>query len=202
MDTRLTVLGSDEAKAMFAEIGKQAPFALALTLNGLANGTQQETRREVRERFTLRRPDFVLNTIYRKPGEDVATKSKPEAGVRIDDRRDFLAKFEAGGVKQNTDGHRIAIPVDVRRNKNEIITTANRPKALLAKPRIALVGNIIRQAIGRGRAATTRVLYMLKPSVKIPDRLSMRENAEKVLSNDFDRIAGDAIDRALNTARK
>jgi len=201
MDAKIDVLGTDEARAMFAEIGRQAPFATALTLNGLANGTQKETREDVRARFRLRRPDFVLNTIFRKPGEDMATKTSLHAAVRVDDRRDFLAKFETGGEKAGTQGHRIAIPIDVRTNKADIITKANRPSAVLKKPRVSLVGSIIRQAVGRGKSLSSKLLYVLKPSVRIPDKLDMREAAQTVTDREFATIAGNAIDRAMASAK-
>lgn len=205
---QVTESGAIETERSFAELGRQMPFARMTTLNGLANGTQSMTKDEVRNRFTLRRPDFILNTIYRKPGEDFATKTSPTAAVRINNdttskgyRKDFLAKFETGGTKSG-DGHRIAIPIDVRRNKNEIVTQANRPKQVLRKPKVRLFRTVIVQAIGRAKSATNRLLYILKPSVTIPDRLSMRENAERVVERDFDRIASDAVDRALRTAFK
>jgi len=201
MNPTVDVIGTVEAAAMFAEVGRQLPFAAAQTLNGLANGTQALTRDDVRGDFVLRKPTFILNTIYRKPGEDFANKSNLLAAVRVDDRRDLLAKFETGGTKQNPD-HRIAIPLAVRRNKRDIVTAANRPAALLQKPRVAIVRNVIRQTIGKGRAAATRVLYLLRPSVTIPDKLNMRENAETIATRDFERIAGAAIDKALATARR
>lgn len=201
-DEAIQVFGNDEARALFAELGRQAPFAASLTLNGLANSSQALTKEQVKQRFILRRPTFVLNTIYRKRGEDFATKKALNAAVRVDDRRDFLAKFETGGTKGGVSGHRIGIPIDVRRNKNDIITTANKPRNLLLKPKVSLFGSVIRQSVGRGRNAASKLLYILKRSVKIPDRLDMRENAETAVRNDFDRIAGEAIDRALATARK
>lgn len=201
MIDRIEVLGEEAARRMFDEIGRQGPFALSRTLNALANKTQQTVQNQLGERFTLRRPDFVKRTIYRKPGQDFATKSKLEAAVRVHPDRNFLAKFEDGGTKTSTSGSRLAVPIEVRRNKNEVITKANRPKALLNKPKVFKKGKLILQQVGRAKAAVTRVLYVLTRSVTIAPRLHMADTAKRVTEQDFARIAEAEIEHALRSAR-
>jgi hypothetical protein len=198
---RIEVLGEEAARRMFDEIGRQGPFALSRTLNALANKTQQTVQNQLGERFTLRRPDFVKRTIYRKPGQDFATKSKLEAAVRVHPDRNFLAKFEDGGTKTSTSGSRLAVPIEVRRNKNEVITKANRPKALLNKPKVFKKGKLILQQVGRAKAAVTRVLYVLTRSVTIAPKLHMADTAKRVTEQDFARIAEAEIEHALRSAR-
>lgn len=201
MIDRIDVLGAPEAKRMFDEVGRQGPFALSRTLNALANATQKTVQNELGERFTLRRPDFVKRTIYRKPGEDFATKSKLEAAVRVHPDRNFLAKFEEGGTKTPRDGRVIAIPVDVRRNKSDIVAKANRPRELLKKPKVRILRDVIVQRMGRAKSAYSRVLYVLKRSVSIEPRLHMADTAKQVTEQNFDRIASDEIENALRSAR-
>ena len=201
MIDRIEVLGEEAARRMFDEIGRQGPFALSRTLNALANKTQQTVQNQLGERFTLRRPDFVKRTIYRKPGQDFATKSKLEAAVRVHPDRNFLAKFEDGGTKTSTSGSRLAVPIEVRRNKNEVITKANRPKALLNKPKVFKKGKLILQQVGRAKAAVTRVLYVLTRSVTIAPKLHMADTAKRVTEQDFARIAEAEIEHALRSAR-
>lgn len=202
VDGAVQVIGVDLAAQMFRDIGDQALFAQAQTLNGLANTTQAVVRDSLDEWATLRRPEFVRNTIYRKPVEDFATKARLQAGVRVHPERNFLAKFEAGGEKTGRDGHRIAIPIDVRRNKNEVVTAANRPRKLLTKKGVALADGVIVQRIKQGAARVTRLLYLLKDSVRIAPKLRMAEHAQDVARLDFVPIASEAIDRALSTARR
>lgn len=201
MQTAIEVFGDKEVAAQFEELGRQLPFAQSTTLNGLANATQAKVQDGLPSRFNLRRAEFIRRTVYRKPGEDFATKSRLEAGVRINPERDFLAKFEEGGEKTSRNGGRVAVPVDVRRNKNDIVSKANRPRVLLTKPKVALLRDVIVQRVGRGRKAATRLLYVLKKSVRIPQRLGMAETARSVADTQTDAIAGAAIDKALRTAR-
>lgn len=201
MIERVDIMGDAEARRMFDEIGRQAPFAVSRTLNALANETQRTVQNQLGERFTLRRPDFVKRTIYRQPGEDSATKTKLEAAVRVHPDRNFLAKFEDGGEKTAKQGRMIAIPVDVRRNKSDIVTKANRPRELLRKPKVRIRNDAIVQRMGRAKAAVSRVLYVLKRSVSIEPRLHMADTAKDVVEQQFDRIATEQIEYALKTAK-
>ena len=201
MIERVDIMGDAEARRMFDEIGRQAPFAVSRTLNALANETQRTVQNQLGERFTLRRPDFVKRTIYRQPGEDSATKTKLESAVRVHPDRNFLAKFEDGGEKTAKQGRMIAIPVDVRRNKSDIVTKANRPRELLRKPKVRIRNDAIVQRMGRAKAAVSRVLYVLKRSVSIEPRLHMADTAKDVVEQQFDRIATEQIEYALKTAK-
>lgn len=201
MRTELIVVGDKELARTLTEIGKQAPFALSLTLNRLANVAQKDVQNSLSSRFQLRRAQFVRNTIYRKPGEDTATKTKLEAGVRVDDRRNFLAKFEEGGRKTSIDGGRIAIPIAARRNKAEVITKANRPRAILNKKGYRIANDLIVQTVGRGKAAALRVWYKLVKDVPIRPRLEMAKTSQKAVDREWVRIANEAIDQAIRTAK-
>jgi hypothetical protein len=197
----LQLVGRADVERALQGLGRQLPFARAQLLNQLANAAQAETRKHVEARFTLRRRDFVLRTIYRKPGEDFATKAVGLAAVRINEERDFLAKFEEGGIKRPREGRSVAIPVDARRNKSDIVTPANRPRAILQRPRFTRTETRIVQRVGRGKAARQRVWYVLKRFVRIPARLGMVDAARRSTARDFDRLAAAAIDQALRTAR-
>lgn len=201
----IDVRGDREVMAMFEGIGQQMPFALANTLNGCANETQRDTRVGLEDgRMILRRPTFVKNTIYRKPGEDFAKKTHLVAAVRVDDRpgRDFLAKFEDGGEKEGRNGHRVAIPIDPKRNKREVIPLGERPRVILnLKSRVWISNNVIRQRVGRGLRAEVRSRYLLVRSVRVPKLLGLADAALRVMQHDFIGIAGEQIDRALATAR-
>lgn len=163
-----------------ANFGDRARFAASVGLNRTANEVQDGIRAGLPSHFTLRREAFVKNTIYRKPGEDFASKTKLTAGVRINEERNFLAKFEAGGLKEPTGGRRfLAIPVDVKRNKADIVTKANSIRALLASGKAFLKNGRVWLKTGRG-GKQLKLAYVLKPSVKIDPDLRFVETGTRI----------------------
>lgn len=209
MKTEIDVLGTDIAREMFEEIGRQAPFAQALTLTNLAKRTHEKKRAELDTIFTLRKAPFIKSTIRRT----VALKSRLEASVYIDPdpKKDFLAKFEDGGPKQPRGTH-IAVPLpDVKRSaKSGVIVAKMRPKALLENPKakkirtpngvfIVLERNASKkQGLGR----RTEFLYELRPRVMIRPELKLAATAYLVTEQEFEKFADAAIERALATAKK
>ncbi len=206
---RLTIHGDVAVRQQLQAIGRQAPYALSVALNNTANAVQSAVRDSLSDRFTLRRKTFVENTIYRQSGVDWATKTKPQATVRVRDTPDskgrvpdFLAQHEDGGTKTPRDGRSIAIPLPgARRNKGDIVTVANRPRALLAKKQAFRKDDLLLKRTGRGKRAKLTALFVFKRSVRIRPRLGMEATAERVVPDVWERIAGAAIDRALATAK-
>lgn len=202
MNVRIT--GQADVKKMLQEIGRQAPYALSVALNSTANAVQQEIRKTLPTSFSMRKPEFISRTIYRKPGEDFATKAKTSAAVRVNDdpKRDHLAKFEEGGDKRPTSGSAVAIPLPgVRRNKSDVITTANRPKALKGKKGIVRLGNVIFKSTGRGKGKRLTALYLLKRSVRIRPVLHFDATARTVIDREWKQHAEAAVAKALATAK-
>ena len=199
---------------------KQYPFAASTALNALANAGQRAQREVTQREFTLRQATFILNTIKRLPGEDFATKQKLSAGYRIDPRRDFLAKFEAGGEKHAIQGKAyVAVPLpDLRRTKKGLVPRnlypaafkpyADQPSGItLGQQRTFIVptkkGNrVLLQRFGgsRGRKGL-RALYLFVPSVHIDPILHFQRTAEAVARSSWPRLFAEALDNALRTAR-
>jgi hypothetical protein len=207
MNIDIQIKNAEPVIQALSKIGEQAPFAMALTLNDTANAAQTAIRNGLSARFTLRRKDFILNTIYRQKGVDFATKRELSAAVRVNSERDVLAKFEDGGQKTPLVGRNVAIPLPgVKRNKNDIVTKANRPAGLIGKPGVARIetkaGTFLVQTKrgGRGMGARTEFLYQLKPSVPIKPVLSFVKTANDEVDRVFVRLALAAIDYALATA--
>ena len=169
-----------QVEAAIKAAGSKALFGASVGLNRTANEVQDGIRASLPGHFTLRRAEFVKQTIYRKPGEDFASKTKLQAGVRIREDRNFLAKFEAGGIKAPTEGRRfLAIPVGVKRNKNDIVTKANSIKALLASGKAFLKNGKVWLKTGRG-GKILKLAYVLKPNVKIAPDLKFVETGTKI----------------------
>lgn len=204
MNIQITV-DPTEALTYLQTLSRQLPFATSKALNVSANRAQQAIRANVQKHFTLRRPQFVLNTI-KINSADRATKTKLDVTIRVDPERDFLAKFEAGGIKQAREGKSIAIPQDVRRNKADIIPKAQRPRALLAsrrgqKGRVFATPRAILEMVGRAAQRTTRTLYLLKAQVRIPKRLGFEPAVVETVQRHWVKDMTDAFEFAERTAR-
>ncbi len=175
----IQITGDREASDLLKIVAKQAKYFTSVALNEAANAGQAAGKAAVSKPFTLRRADFIRNTIVRVPGQDFATKSKLSGAVRIDDRvdskgrkRDYLAKFVAGGQKRPISGNSLAVPVNAPRNASGIITNANRPAALKGKKGYERITtdrgkDLLVRFTGRGRGQRVIVLYSLKKSVPI-----------------------------------
>jgi hypothetical protein len=106
----------------------QYPYIVARALNDCAKAFQEEERGVISSDFTIRRP-WVLQGV-KINREDFATKQKLEVRVHIDQDHDFLNKFEEGGTRTPRAGsHSLAVPINVRRTKAQIISKNQRPKS-------------------------------------------------------------------------
>jgi hypothetical protein len=131
----------------------QLPYAISLAVNETAKAAQREVRAHIRQAFTLRRPQFVLNTVKIEK-YDFANKRNPTVfRLKIDDqvyknsrRRDFLAKFEEAGEKTATDdvAFPIAIPTkELRPSFRELVRPRFYPGNLRLAPKRVGAGEII-----------------------------------------------------------
>lgn len=102
-DIHMTIDAKD-AIAAFADLERQMPFVVSVALNASKNHVQDALRAGIEQRFTIapQRRRFMLRLIKRTK-EDMATKTKLEARVRIagpegaEGRGVLLARHEAGG---------------------------------------------------------------------------------------------------------
>lgn len=211
MTVSITITGTPEVRKMLQDIGKQAPFALAVGLNGVANDVQKEIQESLASRFTLRRADFMKRTIYRDRATDFATKTNPHAIVRINPARDFLAQHEGGGRKQPSKSKNLTIPLSaVRPNPMQVVPSRLRPRALRGTDQVRKVTTpagtfLVRNRPGRGRAGLvgwrTEFLYKLKADVPLRPRLGFQQTAQRVIDASWDRHLMSGIERALRSAR-
>ncbi len=198
---------------------RQVPFAASKALNDTIKQIQAAERAQIEKTFTLRRKQFVLRTV-KINRQDFANKRNLRATVRIDPTRDFLAKFERGGVKRPHSGRSIAVPIDVKRGKTGVGSRRLRPKALALRAHHTAGGKTqyrgekrtflvergafrgIFQRVGRRRRSSIRLLYSLVTSVRIPASLRFERTARRVatperLQANFHR----AFEFAMRTAR-
>lgn len=180
--TDIVVEGLDEALAGLANMPKQVRFAASVGMERTMNEAQDAIRGSLASKFTLRRELFVKNTIYRKRPDDWSTRDKLEARVRVNDQRNILEKFEAGGTKTPTGGRQaLAIPVAVKRNKSDIVTKANSVKALLANKKAYIRDGKVWLLQGRGKIKTRVLAYVFRKSVPIKKTLGFVDTGKRVI---------------------
>lgn len=204
----------------FAALSRQIPFATSRAINFTLNDIQAAERERLRGAFTLRRPQFIEQTIKIGSG-DRATKAKLIGTVRVDPERDFLAKFEAGGAKQARGGGSLAVPAEaLRRKRSDVIPAALRPKALQLKLHRTRGGKVqfkgerrtfivekstfsygILQRRGRGAGSRVVVLYWFQRAVALPPALRFEATARRVTAERFQLNFNRALDDAIRTAR-
>lgn len=211
MDIQIKVTGTNAVRDELRRIGRQAPFAMSVALNNTANDAQKAIRGGL-SAFTLRRKTFVENTIYRKPGQDFATKTKLVATVRVNPERDFLAQHEEGGDKRPRSGANVAIPLPaVQPDRSVVIPRRLRPSGLRTNGQVRKVVTpagtfLVRNRPGKGKGRLegwrTEFLYLLKPVVRVRPRLSFHANATKAIDASFARHALAGIDRAIGRTVK
>jgi hypothetical protein len=196
-------------------VAQQMPFAVSIAVKNLALDFQAAERQRLAQIFTLRRPDFV-----EKQGVKMLqwpTKADPTAIVGTDPKADFLAKFEDGGEKTARSGGSLSLPVDARRNKHDIITPANRPRALIdaakakrifvvrpgdTDPRVAKLAPGIYQRIGRhGGHDRLKLLFAFEPHAEIPATLGFHETAVRIAQERWPQRFAEAMAQAIATAR-
>lgn len=166
----------DQAIAQLDRVRRdQLPFAISLAVNRTALAAQHGIRAGVAQRFILRRPQFVLQTV-RIEKYDFANKRRPTAfRIKIDEResRDFLAKFETGGKKESLDPT-IPIPIPsthLRATRAELVPRRMYPRALRLFEARGAVGGFFTQGgrrhllfgtLARGEHRTGRGVLQIK----------------------------------------
>lgn len=183
-------IDTDALVAELTDIGKrQAPYAISKGLNATALDWQAAQRVHFRRSFTVRRPAFIdrlakIEKFSRKT--DLLTRfgiSGPRAEI--------LTKFELGGARP-VQGTHVALPIEAKRNRADIIPRNQRPRALRSAAearRVFVIRSkkgvaLLLQRYGRKKTSRTRVLYAFTPAagVHLPASLGFERIAMGVLN--------------------
>lgn len=215
-------LKADETLNFLGALERQIPYATSVAINRTLDDAQKAIRVHLREAFHLRRPDFIDRTVY-IGREDRARKDNLVGTVRIDPRRDVLAKFEDDTIKRPRAAKSIAVPVFVQDSPDMILARSNplnlkqlmraidrrggkfkREKGQKQRDvqRRAFIVKNARGTFVVGRLGSeTRVLYAFKPSVPITPDLNFKRIAFETAEAVWNARAAEAIDLAIQTAR-
>jgi hypothetical protein len=207
---------------------RQLPFATANALNKTALTFQEVKRRDFRSTFLLRRKPFIEQQGV-KVLRGFAKKDKLEITVGVDDKADFLSKFEPGGVKR-PQGEHLAIPSPKSLDRSKVIPRNMRPRALdiadgvaqgitvrrkkgtVTPGKIRRAGQGLRRTFevpevgifqrrGRGAASTTHPLYLYGRQARIQPELRYIERAREIMSRKFNDNFRQEFAKAIKTAR-
>ena len=191
---------------------QQLPFAMSKAVNDAAFRAREQVQAENRLSFTIRRP-WVLQ------GWKVKTSTKRDHPIRsllyLDPTRDFLAKFEEGGVKAGRSGKALTVHIEARQGKLGIVPKLLSVRNLnlrahrTAGGKIQLKGNrgtfVVRTAantlILQRKHGETKTLYVFKRTVPIPASLHFYQTARQWVEANWSRIMGRELVNAINTAR-
>lgn len=182
---------------------RQVPFATALALTMTAQDGQSGVQDSLPRRFTLRN-NRVRSGIRITP----ATKSTLRAIVGSVD--DFMEGQETGGTKRARDHSRVAVPVEARRNKRDLIPKSQKPAALRGRRRVLAWNgsNIlsrkggfgILERVGKARYPL-RVLYWLKKGVKLRPLLGLKGTVLDIVGRRFGLNFARAMEQAQRSAK-
>lgn len=177
---------------------QQFAFATAKALTQTAYDVQQELRKNMPQRFILRRQWIVQGIRV-----DKATKTNLTATVYSRDK--FMERQEFGGTKSPLRNY-IAIPTKmVRRTKTDMIAKSDRPGQLGDKAAIVDYNGHKWLALKKGRKGAggqqMRLLYLLVPRAQIKERLGLNKDGMKIARAKFAQNLQDALEYAVRTAR-
>jgi len=205
------------AYKMLDAVTKQARFACASALTRTAQDVQEAVRTEMPRNFTIRRP-WVVQGIRIKPA------NKQNLTAEVYSRDPFMGLQERGGVKRAIGkrvfewGDYLAVPVDARRGKTDIVRPQDRPKALidpfvltardgrkyLAVKSLTVGKNVrsIKTMRGKQKRETgVRLMYVLVKQETLRPRLGLTATAARIVPARWPINLANALEQAVATAR-
>lgn len=176
-----------------AKIGKQLDFGTAVGLTQTAKEGQKAVHGALRGTFTLRNSWWQQGNKF---GIKVKAAKKNDLTSEVRTMADWLIPHETGRDK-TARGGRVAVPTrNVRRNKRDIITKANRPAALRNKRTFVIKtkrGDVLFQRKYKGKRSFITPLYGLERRVRIRKQSTFEKPIDKVVR----RRLGPNIDAGL-----
>jgi hypothetical protein len=173
---------SKASEELAAIASKHIPFAVAKTLTQIAQQSQQEVRKNIREKFFIRKKSGGFESSIRiKP----ATKTKLTSEVYT--MAAFAALQQTGGVKKAKDG-RLAIPSYQAISQVKKRTDSNSPSSYLAGDAFKIKTKSGAEAIAQRKGKEFKILFFLRKSADIDKKLDMIEITTKTVQNGFEEV--------------
>lgn len=183
---------------------RQIPFVRALTLTRLAQAARDDLREAVGTHF-------IERSAWTRRGITIvrATKVKPIAVVGS--QADYMRLQVQGGTKRAR-RRTLAVPINARSTPRSKLPPSKWPGALLAKSRRYFISPLnpddkngtegLWRLRGSVKNPTLELVYVLKKTTRVPRRYPWRAIVEQSVRNNLERIAREALARAMNTAKR
>lgn len=183
----------DKATENLRQIAKkQIPFVVAKTLTQIAQQSQAEVRKSIKEKFFIRKKSGGFESSIRiKP----ATKTKLTAEVYT--MAAFAALQQTGGVKKAKDG-RLAIPSYQGINQVKKRSDANSPSHYLAGDAFKIKTKSGAEAIAQRKGKELKILFFLRKSAQVDKKLDMIEITTNTVKDRFGAQLKGNISELLN----
>ena len=173
----------DQAIKSLSQIAsRQIPFIAAKSLTNVAQKSQAEVKKHIREEFHIRKKSGGFESSIR-----IKSANKKNLTSQIYTMAAFASLQQTGGKKKARDG-RLAIPIynnikDVKRR-----TAKNTPSAYLAGDAFKMRTKSGKEVIAQRKRGGLKILYFLRKEADIDKRFDMVEVTEKTVRDEFGMI--------------
>lgn len=188
----------------FNSFEKQMSYGISSGLNNLSEHIRNSELSAAQSIFTLRGTWWKPKTQY---GFNIKFAKKTDLTSEVYTRADWLILHTDGGTKHPSK-HFLALPTsDVKRNKKDIITRANKPRNLKGSFRANITTEngkkvpAIAKKVGRGKNKKLVVMYWLEQNAEIKKTYDFYTIAEKVVDRNGRKYILEGIEEAFRTAK-
>ena len=161
---------------------RQIPFIAAKSLTNVAQKSQTEVKKHIRDEFHIRKKSGGFESSIR-----IKPANKKNLTSQIYTMAAFTSLQQTGGKKKARDG-RLAIPIynnikDIKRK-----TAKNSPSAYLAGDAFKMRTKSGKEVIAQRKRGGLKILYFLRKEADIEKRFDMVEVTEKAVNDSFGMI--------------
>ena len=173
----------DQATKSLSQIAsRQIPFIAAKSLTNVAQKSQAEVKKHIRDEFHIRKKSGGFESSIR-----IKPANKKNLTSEVYTMAAFASLQQTGGKKKARDG-RLAIPIysnikDVKRK-----TTKNSPSAYLAGDAFKMRTKSGKEVIAQRKRGSLKILYFLRKEADIEKRFDMVEVTTKAVNDSFGMI--------------
>jgi hypothetical protein len=170
----------DQATKGLSQIAsRQMPFIVAKSLTNVAQKSQAEVKKHIRDEFHIRRKKGGFESSIR-----IKPANKKNLTSQVYTTAAFASMQQTGGKKKARDG-RLAIPIyenirDVKRK-----TVKNSPSAYLAGDAFKMRTKSGQEVIAQRKRGSLKILYFLRKEADVEKRFDMVEVTEKTVRDEF-----------------
>lgn len=172
----------------------QLPFIMSLALNKAAFAARKELVSSTWPRSIVQRNKSFINAALR-----VRTSTKNDLSVEVFDYlgRAQLLRHAKGGTKLPK-GRNLAIPSRNIKLGPKGVPVSKRPRNLKNS---FVRNNKIFQVVGKGKTRRVKLVYFLRPSVRVPKDVPFYEDFQKTIRRELENNLPQAVVRAMSTRK-